>query len=462
MAEWDYKLFWDETMNQLRKEVGEEEFAIWLSNVGYIGAAETEITAAVPSAFFQGQFGPKYLSRLEAKMRELTGKTLTISLQVVPRNGETAAGKTETPAPGGREQPKSASPAAKAQTAAKKQLPQLREEFTFEHFIIGENNSFAANAAKAISNNPGNAYNPFLIYGGVGLGKTHLMQAIGNHIHGASDDRVTYITAENFLNEFVNSLGKGMNAFKNKFRYTTDVLLMDDIQFFQGKEAIQEELYHTFNTLLDSKKQVAFTCDRPVSELKKIPERLLSRFESALKVDLQPPKYETRYAILRSINKAKNAQIPEEIIDLVSKNVSSNVRDLISSFNNLVAVQELTKTPITLEFAQRHLSFSSTKQTNLSIDTILKTVAEEYNLSPKDLKNRKRSQNIVTPRHIAMYLVREITEYSTTEIGQEFGRDHSTVITTCRKIEAKIQSDPNFYSVIENLKRKVREFNIKS
>jgi chromosomal replication initiator protein len=297
------------------------------------------------------------------------------------------------------------------------------------------------------------------------------MQAIGNYIHETQTCKIIYITAENFLNEFVQAISESkmtnenkMNAFKNKFRYT-DVLLIDDIHFFQDKNQVQEELFHTFNTLLDAKKQIVFTCDRPVSELKKISERLMSRFEQCLKVDLTPPKYETRCAILKSTLENQGIIIPDEVIDLIAKNVSSNVRDLISALNKLIAYTQLMNKPITPESAQQQLRdvFASPRQANISIDNIQRVVAEYFSLTPNDLKGKKRTQNIVFARHLAMYISREITEYSTTELGQFFGgRDHTTVMNSFNKIEEHIRSDPTMESTIESLKRMIREYSAKS
>jgi chromosomal replication initiator protein len=469
MAKWDYRIFWEETMNQFRQDVGDEEFTIWLSNLGYLDSTETEISVSVPSLFFQEQFKPRYHFRIEEKLRELTGKNLSILLQVVPRNKTAASGQPAAGQKDGAKQ-RQETRESKTQGTKKKQHIQLREDYTFDKYVIGENNSFAANAAIAISKNPGKAYNPFLIYGGVGLGKTHLMQAIGNYINESFNDKIIYTTAENFLNEYVQAISESkmtnenkMNVFKNKFRYT-DVLLIDDIHFFQDKPGVQEELFHTFNTLLDAKKQLVFTCDRPVSELKKISERLMSRFEQCLKVDLQPPKYETRYAILKSTVESQQADVPTEVIDLISKNISSNVRDLLSALNTLIAYQKLMGKPLTLENSQQQLKndFASPKQSNMSVENIIKVVADEYNLSSNDLKGKKRNKKIVTARHIAMYLAREMTEYSTTEIGREFNRDHSTVISAYEKLEALIQTDTNFYFILEKLKRSIKEYSVKS
>jgi chromosomal replication initiator protein len=465
MAEWDYKIFWDETTDQLRQELGEEEFTIWFSNLEYIDASETEITIAVPSLFFQEQFKPRYHKQIEEKIRELTGKNLSIVLRVVSRNREEPKPEKRT-----GETPKTVPQAKAIQAAApketvKKRHHQLRDDYIFDKYIIGENNSFAVNAAIAISRNPGNAYNPFLIYGGVGLGKTHLMQAIGNYIYENSESKLIYTTAENFLNEFIQAISENkMSAFKNKFRYV-DVLLIDDIHFFQDKPGVQEELFFTFNTLLDAKKQLAFTCDRPVSELKKINERLKSRFEQCLNVDLQPPKYETRCAILKSTIESQNVNIPDEVVDLISKNVSTNIRDLISALNKLIAYTKLMGHPITLENAQQQLRdvFASPKQANLSIDIVQRVVADFFSVSPIDIKGKKKTKNIVFPRHISMYIARDMTEYSTTEIGQSFGgRDHTTVMYSCQKIEDQIRTDPNLYSTLQTLRKMIRESGAKS
>jgi chromosomal replication initiator protein len=474
MAEWDYEVFWKETLKQIRQELGEQEFCIWFNNLDYIKADETSVFISVPSSFYRDQVRVRYQNQIESTLKDLTGKDLAVLFEVIPRkitdSGLDESGKPDKTVQNG---PKTGSgPENSPKTPEKKaRHPQLREDYTFDNYVIGENNNFAANAAIAISRNPGTAYNPYLIYGGVGLGKTHLMQAIGNYIHEKSDNRIIYITAENFLNEFVQAISEGrmtnenkMNAFKNKFRYT-DVLLIDDIHFFQDKNQVQEELFHTFNTLLDSKKQLAFTCDRPVSELKKISERLMSRFDQCLKVDLQPPKYETRCAILKSAVEAQKIEVPDEVIDLISKNVSTNVRDLISALNKLIAYTRLMGQPITIENTQQQLRdvFASPRQANMSLENIRRVVAEYFSQSPNDLKGKKRTQNIVFPRQLAMYIAREITEYSTTEIGQDFGgRDHTTVMHSCQKIEERIKSDPTMDPTIESLKRMIKEYSVKS
>ncbi|MCL2067826.1 MAG: chromosomal replication initiator protein DnaA [Treponema sp.] len=474
MANLDLKGFWNESLVQLRTDLGEEEFSGWFTDLKYLKEGENCVIIGAPSSFHRDRVKSRYQNTIKASLKKAAGgRDIDLKFEILSEKaGKDAGDKQQIPVQdsGNREKEEinskisaAASPEAPKKEKKSKHL-QMRDDFIFDRYIIGENNSFAANAAIAISRNPGKAYNPFLIYGGVGLGKTHLMQAIGNYVYENSDNKVIYTTSENFLNEYVQAIQDGkMNAFKNKFRYT-DVLLIDDIQFFQDKPGVQEELFHTFNELLNNKKQLVFTCDRPPSELKKFSERLITRFEQSLKVDLQPPRYEVRCAILRTTAESRGAAIPDEVIDLVSKNISSNVRDLISALNTLIAYTELMGKPITLEVAQQRLrdTFNAPRQANLSLDNIIRVVAEYFSLTPNDLKGKKRSQNIVNPRQLAMYIGREMTDYSTTELGQEFGgRDHTTVMYSIEKIKGKILTDPTLDSTIESLKRSIKEFSSK-
>ena len=470
MAKGNYEGMWAEALNRLRAELGEEEFSGWFTDVEYMRSGEGSVVIGFPSGFHLEKVKTRYLDNLRAKLAELAGGEIALECEVIPsgkaggaavpggkavKNGESG----EFSAPGTGESRETAREKPK-----RTQHPDMRDDYTFEKYIIGENNNFAATAAIGISKNPGTAYNPFFIYGGVGLGKTHLMQAIGNHIHENSDSKVIYVTSEGFLNEYLMALkDKEMPAFKNKFRYT-DVLLIDDIQFFQEKEGVQEEFFHTFNSLLNAKKQLVMTCDRPPSELKKFSDRLISRFGQGLRADLQPPRYEVRCAILKKTAESRGVVVPDEVIDLVSKNISSNVRDLIGALNTLISYTEIMGKPITLEIAQQKLRdvFASRRQANLSIETIQKVVTDFFNLSSNDLKGRKRNQKIVYPRQIAMYICREMTDFSTTEIGEAFGgRDHSTVMHSTDKIQDLLIADPTLDSTIENLKRQVKELSTK-
>ncbi len=469
MAVWNYEIFWKEAMEQIRGELEEQEFAMWF-NLEYQHSTEDAIFISVPSSFYRDQVKQRYQSYIENKLHDLIGKQLRLEIEIKPRRPdstvETSRG-TLTSTVSNQDVPKKkpATPHIPEKKEEKAPHNQLRKDYIFDNYVIGDNNSFAANAAIAIAKNPGTAYNPFLIYGGVGLGKTHLMQCIGNHIYSETNTKVIYITAENFTNEFIQAIREQKTpAFKNKYRYV-DVLLIDDIHFLQKKQETQEELFHTFNALYDNNKQMVFTCDRPVSELKNLSDRLRSRFERGLNVDLQPPSYETRYAILKKKADARGIVIPNEVIELVSKNVTTNVRDLEAALTKLVAYAELVGKNITVEIAQQQLKdvFASPKQTNMSIEVIQRVTADYFSLSFNDLKGKKRTKNIAFPRQLAMYIAREITEFSTTELGLEFGgRDHTTVMHACQKIEERIRSDPTLDSVIKTLIRTIKEYSAKA
>lgn len=467
MGTWDYSIFWKETVNQLKNELSEQEYTMWF-NMEYETSEELSIVVSVPSGFYRDQVKQRYQGRIEGKLYELSGHHLSVDFEIKQRSKNAAAPSSvaqETTEE--KEEKKGSSRASQSQPRVIDQKdrgkhPQLREDYTFENFVIGENNSFAANAALAIAKNPGTAYNPCLIYGGVGLGKTHLMQAIGNLSWKEQGCKIIYITAENFTNEFVESIKNNKTTdFKNKYR-NADMLLIDDIHFLQKKIETQEELFHTFNALYDAKKQIMFTCDRPVSELKNLSERLRSRFERGLNVDLQPPSYETRCAILAKKSEVRGISIPVEVLNLIAKNVSSNVRDLEASLTKLVAYAELTKKPVTLETAQQQLRdvFGAPKQNNVTIETIQKVVADYFSLSYTDLKSKKRTKAISFPRQLAMYIAREITEYSTTELGMEFGgRDHTTVMHGCQKIEERLKAEPSLETTIQKLNKLIKDFN---
>jgi len=461
MAGYDYEGFWNETLSQLRSELGEGEFNAWFTDIKYVRSGEHSIVIGFPSGLHRDKIKARYQNGIKTKLKALAGREIALEFEIIPGSKT----ETATTAPGGTPLVDNSGEKPPVEKPKKKHHPHMSDDYTFERFIIGENNNFAANAALAISRNPGTNYNPFFIYGGVGLGKTHLMQAIGNHIHENSDHKVIYVTSEDFLNEYVQAIrDKEMPSFKNKFRYT-DVLLIDDIQFFQEKEQIQEEFFHTFNTLLKAKKQLVMTCDRPPSELRKISDRLISRFEQGLKVDLQPPRYEVRCAILKSTAENRGVVIPDEIIDLLSKNISSNVRDLIGALQTLISYTEIMGQPVTLEIAQQKLRdvFASRRQANLSIEIIQKAVADFYSLSANDLKGKKRTQKIVYPRQLSMFICREMTDFSTTEIGEAFGgRDHTTVMHSIDKIQGLLITDPTLDSTLESLKRQIKELSAKS
>ena len=463
MADLDYEGFWKDTLIHLRNDLGEEEFSGWFSDMKYLRAGKNSIVVGIPSAFHRDKVKSRYQSVINSKLNELSGQEIAVEYEIIGRTQKKDQNQSQTQS---KNDDSASGTTEKAPKVKEKrgQHPQMRDDYTFERYVIGENNNYAANAAKAICKNPGKVCNPFLIYGGVGLGKTHLMQAIGNSIHENSDGRVIFVTSENFLNDYIEGLGQNkMSVFRNKYRQA-DVLLIDDIQFFTDKPGVQDELFHTFNALLDAKKQLVFTCDRPIEDLKKFEDRLISRFGLGVKADLQPPRYEERCAILKSVAAARGVTFTDEVYDLMGKNIASNVRDLISALNNLIAYAELMGKTITVEIAQKHLKniFNAPRQANLSMDNIIRVTAEYFGLTPNDLKGKKRSQNIVFARQLAMFIGRELTDYSTTELGQDFGgRDHTTVMHSIDKIKGKLLTDPTLEPTIESLKRAIKEFGAK-
>ena len=459
----DYRIFWEETVKQLKDEIGEQEISMWFSRIVYERASDSVIVLSVPSGFYRDNVRQRYELLIEKKLLELLGSRISIEFEIkAPQTMNTqpeSAKNTLTSA--------TSSPAAfhasqkSVPVEEKKKHPLLNERYTFDKFVIDADNPLPANAAIAVSKNPGTAYNPLLIYGGVGLGKTHLMQAIGNALYQNTNLKILYAPAETFTNEYIAHVNKNkMHEFKNKYR-NADVLLLDDIHFLEKKEGTQEELFHTFNALYESNKQIVFTCDRPVEELKNLTDRLRSRFTRGLSIDLKIPSYETRCAILFKKLQDEHFSIPDEVVHLIAKNVSSNVRDLESALTKLEAYSELTG-PITLENAQRLLqdTFGSPRQHNISIDTILKIVADYFGISYIDLKGKKRTKNISFPRQVAMYLAREMTEFSTTEIGMELGgRDHTTIMHGHQKIETQTAIEPSLEVTIAELKKRITNAN---
>ncbi len=462
MDTWNYSDFWEESINQLKKEYTENgkkhEFELWFKAV-YEKSEKEKIIVSVPSLFYRDQMKNKgYKKAIEDKIAELCG--MHISTEYIIK--EKAVSQKEEKS---IQEDNTIVEIKNTNSKTKEKHPLLSSDFTFDTYVKCEDNKFAYNAGLAVSKNPGTAYNPLLIYGGVGVGKTHLMQAIGNAIWQNIKGKVIYITAENFTNEFIDSINTNtMNKFKNKYR-SADALLIDDIQFLQKKDGTQEELFNTFEALYNSKKQIVFTCDRPVSELKNLTERLKSRFEMGLNVDISTPNFEGRRAILEkritTDPSFKSVIIKPEVLDLIAQNVETNVRDLIASLIKIKGYSELVGEEVTLEIAKKQLrdNFFSPRTENISVENIQKVVADYYHISYTDLKGSKRTKNIMLPRQIAIYIVQELCELSTTEIGREFGgRDHTTIMHALNKIKEMLMVDPTFDSTIQLLIRAVKDY----
>ena len=331
----------------------------------------------------------------------------------------------------------------------------LNPKYTFETFVVGNSNRFAHAAALAVGNEPGKAYNPLFLYGGVGLGKTHLMHAIGNRIlENNNKMNVLYVTSEKFTNQLVNAIKDNKNeVFRNKYR-SIDVLLIDDIQFIAGKERIQEEFFHTFNSLYEDGRQIIISSDKPPRDIQFLEDRLKSRFEWGLLADISCPDYETRLAILRKKAQDENILIDDFILSDIANKIDSNIRELEGVFNKIVARASLIHSPITIELAENIINeFKYESEKVISCDFIKETVAKYFSINKDDLSGNKRSNDIAFPRQIAMYLCREIANMSFPQIGVDFGgRDHSTVMHACKKIEKEVKEKNNTKLIVDSVK----------
>lgn len=330
----------------------------------------------------------------------------------------------------------------------------LNPKYRFDNFIIGNSNRFAHAASLAVAEAPSTAYNPLFLYGGVGLGKTHLMHAIGHYILDNNPDaNVLYVTSEKFTNDLINSIKDGTNEeFRNTYR-KADVLLVDDIQFIAGKESTQEEFFHTFNTLHEANKQIIVSSDNPPSEIPTLEDRLRSRFEWGLTADIQPPDYETRIAILRKKAEAENYNVPDDVITYIAQHIQSNIRKLEGALIRIYAYASLTnKKEVSLDLAQEALKHLISKNKKVSVSDIKEVVANYYNISIEDIVSKKKTKNIAYPRQISMYITRKLTDLSLPKIGDEFGgRDHSTVLHACNKIDEDMENSQDVKKNIEDL-----------
>lgn len=448
----------------------EDEFKLWF-NMNYVEDTIDTITVSVASSFLQQTMQKKgNFDIVLKKLKEITGQE-DIRLNCIVVKEELSESKKseslndEKPSKKSVELETSSSNSNSAENkkANFKKHQLLQEEYTFDTFIPGDNSNFAYNASIAVAKNPGKQYNPILLYGGSGLGKTHLMQAIGNYIYnnGGEKLKICYVSAETFTNEFTVSIKEGnTNAFKNKYR-NLDVLLLDDIHFLQNKEQTQEELFYTFNALHEKKAQMVFTCDRPIKEIKNMAARLVSRLANGLCIDLQPPSYETRVAILQKKIDLMDKTLSQDIVEYIAKNIETNVRDLEAALNKVFGYADLVEKKPDLEITKHLLKdvMDSGSTESISIDVIQKVIADNYQISVADLKGKKRDKKFVIPRQIAIYVARELTEMAYTDIGNEFGgKDHSTIMSAYNKIAEQIKIDSSLESKIQLYIREIKEY----
>ena len=437
---------WSEVSGRLRGALNETTYQTWFAEARGSELSDEVFVLAVPNGFTREWIEGHFLGLIGAAVRDVTGQERRIGLIVAER------ALPETPAY--REPPKR--PAAAAGEGA------MNPKYTFDLFVIGSSNRFAHAAALAVAEAPAQAYNPLFIYGYTGLGKTHLMQAIAQYVAEHSGDlSVRYVTSETFMNDFINSLrDKRIEGFKQRYR-TYDLLLVDDVQFFEHKERIQEEFFHTFNSLYEGGSQIVMSSDRPPRDIATLEERLRSRFEWGLITDIQPPDLETRIAILRKKVKTDGINVGDpQVLSFIASRVSTNIRELEGALTRVVAFASLTGRALSVDLAEDVLKdvFPQGDAVEVSIRRIQELVSERFQLTMDELTGDRRSQNIVYPRQVAMYLSRELTDSSLPKIGKEFGgRDHTTVIHATSKIARLIKEDRSVYNLVQELTARVKQ-----
>ena len=445
---------WEDTLTHLELNLSSQHYSTWIKPLKLIKIEQDMVYLEVPNRFVLDWVKDNYSKLIQKILEELSAVNYRLQFNVAGQARDGLSRSDKKPEPRDR-------PVDKQKKVANNTLStdiNLNRKYSFEEFVSGSSNQFAYAAAMAVANNPATTYNPLFIYGGVGLGKTHLVNAIGNAILNKSPQmRICYYTSEKFMNELINSLRYNrMDEFRNKFR-SMDVLLIDDIQFIAGKERTQEEFFHTFNALYESHKQIIVTSDKFPKDIPGLEERLRSRFEWGLIADIQPPDVETKLAILKMKAEQNSIKLPEEVSSFLANSVCSNVRELEGYLIRIGAYASLTSTPVSIEMARDVLKdILVERNKELTVEEILKRVSSHFNIKISDIKSPKRLKAVVLPRQIAMYLSRQLTSSSYPEIGERFGgKDHSTIIHAIRKIEKLIEEDFQLSSTIENLKKEL-------
>src|SRR5262245_6052007 len=440
---------WNEVADRLKEALNDTTYRTWFNQVAGGAVSDEAVVLTVPNDFTREWIEAHFLGLVQAAVRDITGDERPLRFQV-REAGDLEETHTES------------TNASQVHVHARTVYEGLNPKYTFDSFVIGSSNRFAHAAALAVAEAPAQAYNPLFIYGGTGLGKTHLLQAVGQYVaeHSAALT-VRYVTSETFMNDFINSLrDKRIEGFKQRYR-SYDLLMIDDIQFLEGKERIQEEFFHTFNSLYEAGRQIVISSDRPPREISTLEERLRSRFEWGLITDIQPPDLETRIAILRKRVKTDGIHVPDpQVLTFIASRVSTNIRELEGALTRVVAFSSLTGRLMTVELAQDVLRdvFPQGEPAEVSIERIQETVVERFGLSLDELCGDKRSQNIVYPRQVAMYLSRELTDSSLPKIGRHLGgRDHTTVIHATSKIARLIREDRSVYNLVQELTARIKQ-----
>jgi chromosomal replication initiator protein len=435
---------WNDSLQVIRERIDKKTFEAWLSWTRFGSYDNGHLVVFVPNSFTGNWLNARYAEMIRGTVENLAEdfKQITFVPDESLQNEMITQAQVAEPR-------QSTSP-----ESAENSFPRLNSKYTFDEFVVGPSNRFAHAAAKAVCETPARAYNPLFIYGGAGLGKTHLMQAIGHEIIHSNSLKVLYMTSEEFTNELISAIqGRSQMAFRNKYR-TMDVLLIDDIHFIAGKDATQEEFFHTFNTLHDAYKQIVLSSDRPPKEISTLEERLVSRFEWGLVTDIQPPDIETRIAILQKKSATTEIDCPSEVLFFIANLVKANIRELEGAFNRALGYARAHHCPLTVEAAELALKdlIEKSASKHVSIDLIQKATASHFNVRIGDLISPKRSKTIALSRQVAMYISREMTQSSLIDIGDAFGgRDHSTVLHACKKINEQRKQSSKLAKDINNI-----------
>lgn len=448
MAE-SLRILWEEALGAIRERVNPLTFKTWFENIAPVNMEEGVLTVSAPSSFAKEWLESRYSSLISSALSEIIGSEVSVRFTL-----------TNTPENKDKE---SVSFFSEGVTVSAPALS-LKQNYTFDNFVVGASNRFAHAAALAVAERPSQAYNPLFIYGGVGLGKTHLLQAIALYANTHhSHLKVKYISTKQFTNEFIESIQHRdkIAGFYKKYG-NKDVLLVDDIQFLEGKEATQEEFFHTFNTLYEANRQIVISSDRPPKDLSTLEDRLRSRFGCGLITDIQSPDLETRIAILKNKARNQSVRIPDDVMELIASLIQSNIRELEGALTRVIAFSSLINRPIEVPLAEEVLKdvYPSRESRPVSAQLIQSEVCRYFNISKNDLVGSKRSQPIVYPRQIAMYITREMTDYSLPKIGEVYGgRDHTTVLHAVNKIESLIHNERDLYNQVRELISRIKQKN---
>ena len=459
MNSYDLAEIWVRCKDKLKESFNEKVFNVWIKPIMPLEVTDTYYKVAVKNDFFKTMLEENYAQVIEGVLAGIMSKNIKLIIETMDNGNSGSEAAEEMPAvPAKREQQQLFNENTSVQQPDESNL---NPKYVFETFVIGNSNRFAHAAAQAVANDPAHAYNPLFLYGGVGLGKTHLMHAIGNRIKQNNPSmKVLYTSSEKFTNEIINSIqNKTTEAFRQKYR-NIDCLIIDDIQFLKGKEQTQVEFFHTFNALKDADKQIIISSDRPPREIETLEDRLRSRFDQGLTADIQTPDLETRMAILRTKAASDNIVLPTEVITLLATNIATNIREIEGAYNKIVAYTSLMHMPITVETAQKVLSDmgNDIKTRTITYEGIIKVVADHYNVKQDELFNKKRTQNIAFPRQVAMYLCRELADLSYPRIGELFGgRDHTTVSHAYEKISNFKNSNLAFQNELQEIIEMLRQ-----